>query len=161
MKRRIACVVGGMAACLGGCRGSGPERRTVEAVIGGERYALEVVEEGPDMDAGLGGRTVGPGEGMLFVFAAPAEQVFVMRDCAAPLDVAFLDEECRVIAVHAMTPEPPRTPAEMGAEGEAVYVARLRGYVSGGPAAYAVEVQGGTFATSLKPGDVVRLERRP
>jgi uncharacterized membrane protein (UPF0127 family) len=66
----------------------------------------------------------------------------VMRDCPQPIDVAFLDAEGRVVAVHAMSPEPPRRPGETSYQ----YERRLPEYPSGAPAQFAVEVAGGRLA---------------
>jgi uncharacterized membrane protein (UPF0127 family) len=128
---------------------------TVDVVIAGERFALEVARDPLVQARGLGGRSwIDPHGGMLFVFPAPRATAFVMRDCPVPIDVAFLDAAGRVISIHAMQPEPPRGPDESAA----AYEARLRPYPSGLPARYAIETAGGRMRElGLRGGDVVEL----
>ena len=66
----------------------------------------------------------------------------VMRDCPEPIDVAFLDGEGRVVALHAMRPELPRQAGESAMQ----YERRLPEYRSGAPAQFAIEVAGGRLA---------------
>jgi uncharacterized membrane protein (UPF0127 family) len=74
----------------------------------------------------------------------------VMRRCPVPIDVAFLDAEGRVVAIHAMAPEPPRAPGASAA----VYEAPLPTYVSAVPAQFAVETAGGRLGElGLAVGD--------
>jgi uncharacterized membrane protein (UPF0127 family) len=63
----------------------------------------------------------------------------VMRDCPAPIDVAFLDAQGRVVAVYEMAVEPPRAPGESAY----AYEARLPLYPSAGPVHFAIETAGG------------------
>ena len=129
---------------------------TTEVEIGGERFRLEVAREPAAQFRGLGGRThLDPHGGMLFVFPFPRTTAFVMRDCPIPIDVAFLDPTGRVIAVHEMTPEPPR-----GAdESETTYEARLTQYPSGLPAMFAIETAGGRLRQlGVKGGDLIDLD---
>jgi uncharacterized membrane protein (UPF0127 family) len=76
---------------------------------------------------------------MLFVLPRPEPFTMVMRDCSAPIDVAFLDAEARVVAVYQMKPEPPRRPGETPFE----YERRLRPYASRVPVQFAIETAGG------------------
>lgn len=130
---------------------------TTQAVIGGERFTLEVARDPAVQFRGLGGRThIDPNGGMLFVFPVPHTTAFVMRDCPIPIDVAFLDGEGRVIAIQQMQPEPPR------GEDESIesYESRLRPYASGLPAFFAVETAGGRFrALGVKGGDKIEIDR--
>jgi hypothetical protein len=130
--------------------------RTLAAVIGGERFELEVAADPLTQYRGLGGRAhVDPRGGMLFVYPTPRPLAFVMRDCVVPIDVAFLDAEGRVINAHEMTPEAPRRAGESAA----AYEARLRLYPSALPARYAVEVAGGRLrALGVRGGDRIELE---
>ena len=82
-------------------------------MIGGEALHARSRARAGDQFRGLGGRThIDPHGGMLFVFPFRTPTAFVMRDCPVPIDVAFLDSSGRVIAVHEMTPEPPRRAGE-------------------------------------------------
>jgi hypothetical protein len=129
---------------------------TTEVTIGGERFTLEVARQPADQFRGLGGRThLDPHGGMLFVFPFPHTTAFVMRDCPIAIDVAFLDPSGRVIAVHEMTPEPPRR------EGESAmaYESRLAQYPSGLPAMFAIETAGGRLRQlGVKGGDVIAID---
>ena len=79
---------------------------------------------------------------MLFAFGSPRPLAMVMRDCPEPIDVAFLDGEGRVVALHSMRPEPPRGAGESAIQ----YERRLPAYPSAAPAQFAVEVAGGRLA---------------
>jgi uncharacterized membrane protein (UPF0127 family) len=117
-----------------------PRLPTTEVTIGGERFTLEVARDPATQFRGLGGRThIDPHGGMLFVFPSPRATAFVMRDCPIPIDVAFLDADGRVIAIHEMQPEPPRG----AGESTGAYESRLRTYPSGLPARYAIETAAG------------------
>jgi len=116
---------------------------TIFLPIGGETFALELALDPATRQRGLGGRTgLSRNGGMFFAFGSPRPLAMVMRDCPEPIDVAFLDGEGRVVALHAMRPEPPRRAGESVME----YERRLPGYPSGAPAQFAVEVAGGRLA---------------
>ena len=128
---------------------------TTAVTIGGERFDLEVARDPATQFRGLGGRThIDPHGGMLFVFPYPHTTAFVMRDCPIPIDIAFLDAEGRVIAIHEMQAEPPRGAGEsIGA-----YESRLRQYPSALPAQFAIETAAGRLhALGLKGGDKLDL----
>ncbi len=141
---------------------SGATVARIRAVIGGQAFALEAVREEGAQELGMGGReAIGLREGMLFDFRIAEPQVFVMRDCSVPLDLLFVDERSVIDSVHSMLPEPPRGEGEQrgDAHGEAAYTARLRGYMSEGPARYAIEVRGGVIRElGLRPGHKVVLD---
>jgi hypothetical protein len=128
---------------------------TTDVMIGGERFQLEVARDPATQFRGLGGRTqIDPHGGMLFVFPYPHATAFVMRDCPIPIDIAFLDAEGRVIAIHEMQPEPPRR----ADESTGAYESRLRQYPSGLPALFAIETAGGRLRTlRLHGGDKLDL----
>jgi uncharacterized membrane protein (UPF0127 family) len=78
-----------------------------------------------------------------------------MRDCPVPIDVAFLDAQGRVVAVHEMAVEPPRAPGET----PRAYEARLPLYPSGGAVHFAIETAGGRLRElGLAPGARVALD---
>ncbi len=128
---------------------AGPER--AEVAIAGRVFRLELALDRPSRYRGLSGRgRIEPEGGMLFVHRSPQPLAMVMRDCPEPIDVAFLDGEGRVLALHAMRVEPPRAPDE----GRAEYEARLPVYPSRRPAVFAVEVAGGSLgALGVRVGD--------
>ncbi len=126
--------------------------------IGGVRFFLEVAADPRTQVRGLGGREViAPEGGMIFVYPNPRPLTFVMRDCAVPIDIAFLDREGRIISVHTMEPEAPRGPGESPAQ----YESRLRRYPSPLPAQFAIETAGGRLAAlGVRSGDLARFDRR-
>ena len=130
-------------ALLPGLACSAPEAAESEAVwvaIGGETFQLELALDSATRHRGLSGRDSIPRNGgMLFAMARSEPFAMVMRDCGVPIDVAFLDSEGRVIAIHEMQPEPARRRDESPIE----YERRLRAYPSGGPARFAIETAGG------------------
>jgi uncharacterized membrane protein (UPF0127 family) len=80
--------------------------------------------------------SLGPDEGMLFVFDDTAERTFVMREMAFPLDIVFVDGDGTITEIHsAPTEEPPLTRYE-------------------GRAKYVLEVpRGWTTTNGVSPGD--------
>lgn len=132
--------------------------------IAGRPFTLEVALDPQTRFKGLSGRThIEPDGGLIFVFppSQVAVQAFVMRDCPIPIDIIYLDGSGAVLAMHAMTPEPPRGPDE-GQPGETnpnmKYNARLKPYSSRFPATIAIELKGGTLAgLNLKEGDRVEF----
>lgn len=131
---------------------------TVKVEIEGVPFTLEVARTPTEQFRGLGGRTwIAPNGGMLFPFASPRATAFVMRDCPIAIDVAFLDREGRVVAMHEMKPEL----ARRADEDETSYEARLAGYPSGIPVSYALETAGGRLReVGLDVGDRVVLPPR-
>jgi len=116
---------------------------TIFLAIGGESFALELALDPATRQRGLSGRTELPRSGgMFFAFRSPRPLAMVMRDCPEPIDVAFLDAEGRVVALHSMRPEPPRRAGESATQ----YELRLPAYSSGAPAQFAIEVAGGRLA---------------
>jgi hypothetical protein len=126
---------------------------TLWVEIGGEPFELELALDAESRTQGLSGRSsIAPNGGMLFVSTAARPQAMVMRDCAIPIDVAFLDMAGKVVAIHEMRPELPRTPSESASE----YESRLRVYPSGAPAGFAIETVGGRLdQVGLGVGDAV------
>jgi uncharacterized membrane protein (UPF0127 family) len=79
----------------------------------------------------------GTRRGMLFVFPVAAEVSFWMRDTEVALDLAYLDDSGRILAVHALIPLDD-TPV-----------------ASPGPVRYALEVRAGDLGLGV--GDVIEL----
>jgi uncharacterized membrane protein (UPF0127 family) len=133
------------------------QREVAFVSLGGETFTLEVALDPATRQRGLSGRGEIPrNEGMLFVLPTPRPFAMVMRDCPAPIDVAFLDAEGRVVGVHEMAVEPPRAPDESSL----AYESRLRIYPSGSPVQFAIETAGGRLAAlGVAPGARVSLDR--
>lgn len=139
------------------------DEERIEVVVQGETFRLRPALDNATREKGLGNvRELGPHDGMIFVFPRPALLYFVMRDCYVDIDVAFLDDAGRVVAIHEMKVEDPRGEGESAA----AYEARLTKYSSRYPARFAVEVPGGTLerlglkTTDLVAFDVEGLKRR-
>jgi uncharacterized membrane protein (UPF0127 family) len=129
---------------------------TAPVTIKGERFVMELALTDAARIRGLSGRaSIDPEGGMLFVFPTSQRREFVMRDCPAPIDIAFLDASGRVVAVHQMTPEPPQAPDESAMQ----YEIRLKRYPSRFPAQFAVETAGGRLAElGVKEGDLIEFD---
>jgi uncharacterized membrane protein (UPF0127 family) len=156
---RVAVALAAALACPqpeGPGRAAAPE--TVRVEIAGAIFDLELALEPAARARGLGGRSSIPRNGgMFFVNARPRPLSMVMRDCAVPIDVAFLDARGRVLSIHAMAVEPPRRPDET----PETYERRLRGYPSGAPAQFAVETAGGRLAElGLEVGQRIVFDAR-
>lgn len=137
-----------------------------EVTISGKTFELERADTGETRFHGLSGRSSIPANGgMLFVF--PARQVqrhgFVMRDCPVAIDIIYLDVAGRIVGMHKMVPEPPRSEAEKAIDPEtsvnAAYEARLKKYNATYPAQFAIELAGNTLdSLKLKDGDKIDLD---
>jgi hypothetical protein len=148
----------GVALCAALAAGTAcAEPSTVSATIAGEAFSLELAADPITRHRGLGGRAEIPRDGgMLFAFRRAEPLEFLMRDCSVPIDIAFLDAEGRVLAVHTMRVEPARRPGEDALD----YESRLPRYASGGPAQFAVETAGGRLAElGLRPGQRLEFDR--
>ena len=125
--------------------GAGPGGASVRV---GERavYAVDVADDAARRAQGLSGRPfMGADVGMLFVFEEEAVRNFWMKEMHFPLDIIWIDGECRLIDVAAEVPAP------VG-DGE---IARVS---SPGPARYVLEVNAGEWAREgMAAGDVVEF----
>lgn len=143
-----------MTASLASCEE--PSRPGLERVkIKGETFWLEGALDSPTRIKGLGQRESIPKDGgMIFVFPTSERLEFVMRDCTFDIDIAFLDDTGRVVAIHTMVVEP-----KLPGESDIVYENRLKRYSSRFASRMAVEVQAGTFARlGLQTGDMIELD---
>jgi len=127
-----------------------PAADRLGVLIGGEPFDLELALDPASRYRGLSGRASIPSNGgLLFVFPDSRPREFVMRDCFVPIDIAFLDERGRILAIHEMPVEAPR-----GAdESPQAYEARLARWSSELPARFAIELAGGRLASlGVHPG---------
>jgi len=84
----------------------------------------------------------GDDRGMIFVFSHEQPLSFWMRNTIIPLDIAYLDKDGIVVAIHTMAP----------------LDERLGQYASGRPAKYAIEVNADRFdQIGLEPGDKIEI----
>lgn len=164
----------GVAAFLGlrGCD-EAAAGDTALVRIAGKPFHLELALDGKTRFEGLSGRThIEPDGGKLFVFTRPIETGFVMRDCSIPIDVLYVDQTARIVAMHEMQPEPPRTEEEQKLSPpdglpnapqwqwtNEAYERRLKQYPSRYAAQFVIELPGGTYRTlGVKEGDKVELD---
>lgn len=129
-----------------------PQAETVEVVIGGRAFNLELALNDAQRYQGLSDRkSIAEDGGMVFAFRYPQELGFVMRRCYVPIDILYLDEQGRVVSTYAMQVIEPvggfrwQNPATSP-------------YPSNGLAQFAVEVRGGLVeALGVEVGDQVQL----
>ena len=93
----------------------------------------------------------------MFINEVSRQAGMVMRDCPIPIDVAFLDDDGRIVAIHEMQPEPPQGPTESVRQ----YERRLPIYRSGKPVRFSVETAGGRLAeVGVRVGDQLVFDIR-
>ena len=134
-----------------------PTHETV--TIGGEQWTLELAMDDESIRRGLMDRaSLGPDEGMLFIFPDNAIRSFWMANCLIDIDLIYVDGRGTITAVHEMLIEPPQTPEES----QFAYESRLRSYRSVYPARFAIELPSGSIQRlDLKPNQrlTIDLER--
>jgi len=143
MLNRYAIVV---AALLALSAAAGCDRNDETYVtINGRRWDVELATTPENRFLGMSGRQDVPADtGMLFVFRDSQPREFVMRGCLVPLDIAFIDEHLRIVAIHTMAVAEDPT--------------KLRKYASIKPAMYALEVAAGSLGQArVNVGDAVTL----
>ena len=121
---------------------------TIEAVIGGQRFRMELAMDDSSRYRGLSDRDqLDADAAMLFVFPSPRETAFAMRRCRFPIDLLLIGPGGRVDRTHRMTVEP----ADKGE-------AELKRYPSAGRVQFAIEFVGGTLdRLGLEPGQRIDL----
>jgi len=124
-----------LPAAAAGVAGCGDDRgaTTGKVTINGFTWVVDLAMTGQQRYDGLSGREqLIEGTGMLFLFGEEQELEFCMRGCVIPLDIAYLSSDFRVVSMHTMEVEPD--------------LLGLKGYRSGVPARYALEVPAGELA---------------
>ena len=126
------------AACAG-------EGASVE--LAGHRYTVEIAADDASRTRGLMDRTeMAPDHGMLFVFEDDAPRAFWMKNTKIPLDMLFFDADRRLVSVQRDVPPCLADPC--------------RGYSSGAPARYVLELNAGQARTrGVAPGDALQIHR--
>ncbi|KAA0012781.1 DUF192 domain-containing protein [Billgrantia pellis] len=87
----------------------------ISADSGHHRLEVELARTSTERQKGLMDRdSLAPDAGMLFLYQEqqPAEDGFWMYRTRIPLDIAFIDAEGRIAALHTMQPCPSRNPYE-------------------------------------------------
>lgn len=99
----------------------------------------EVASNEAERQQGLMNRaSMGPNEGMVFLFGAPAGVCMWMKNTLIPLSVAFIDADGKIVNIEDMKPQ------------------TLDSHCSKKPVPYALEMNEGWFKhKNLKPGSVI------
>lgn len=157
----VIAVMVGIVVAQGNAGPKGPRRSPaglpIESIrVGGEVFETEIAADMASRTKGLGGRpSMGRNEAMLFVFPVSGPLGFWMKDCSMDLDIAFMDRNGTVTAVHTMLKEAPRA----ADESEQAYEARLKRYASEKDALYAFEFVPGTLERlGIRPGQTIQID---
>lgn len=116
-----------------------------EVLIGGTEVKVEIVDDPGEMAKGLSGReSLEEDRGMLFVFAAPDQTAFWMKDMNFSLDIIWIKGD-EIIDIAANLPP-------LAGDYVATYQPRV-------PADYVLEVNAGfTAERGVKIGDKVNIK---
>ena len=138
-----------LAATLGGCEGPPDSPDEASVRIGDVTYAVDMAVTPEERQQGLSGReTMAQDAGMLFVFEEEQPLQFWMKDMRFPLDIIWIDSQCRLIDVAADVPTPP--PNASNEE-----IPRVQSPL---PAQYVLELNAGEWARSgLSPSGPVEF----
>lgn len=125
------------------CAGNGASGETV--VLKGQRFKVEIVDTPEEQARGLMFREeLDADAGMLFVYAAPEQQAFWMKNTRIPLDILFFDGAARYLGVQANVPICRADPCPA--------------YPGPAPARYVLELNAGRAASlGLEVGDPLEL----
>ncbi len=142
------------AVSLSDCSRREPNRLnslgTVHLTINDQPFELWIADENAEQERGLMFITAeemaplpdGTKRGMLFVFAHERYRSFWMKNTIIPLDIAYLDSEGIIVAIHTMVPLDDR----------------LGQYTSRRPARYAIEVNADVLHNlGVKEGDRIAI----
>ncbi len=141
--------------CAGAGAGTGDTSSAtgdVEALvlIRDARYTVDLAVTAAERQQGLSGREQMPiDQGMLFVFEEERQLSFWMKEMRFPLDIIWIDGQCRLIGVSADVPIP-----HPGADDSEIPRTQ-----SPSPAKYVLELNAGEWARSgFSEGDVITFE---
>lgn len=106
-------LIGAVQAAGAGCLPDVVEMRGAGSVA---RFTVEIADTGPERAQGLMNRPGMPSSaGMLFVYDAPQQARFWMKDTLIPLDMIFMDDRGVVLTVHENAVPRDETPIDGGA----------------------------------------------
>jgi len=130
--------------------GAGPPHWAVAVLPSGHEFTLEVAADDASRAQGYMGRpSIGPREGMIFVFDEDGRHAFWMKDCKTSIDMVWLDANLRVVWV-----APRQAPCPSSGECPSI--------APPAPARFVLEFAAGTAASeSLRPGDSVVILSEP
>jgi len=131
----ILSVVSGVSACP-------LQLSSINIDVHGVQLNLEIADTPEERQCGLSGREyLPPDAGMLFVLPETMPFAVWMKDTRMPLDIAFLDEAGRVVAIKQLDPQHQNLI-----------------YSSPRPVRYAIEVHRGWFAAHhVRVGDNLKI----
>ena len=141
-----------------GCAGTQPGSSTLVPTVGPDAalvrigdvtYSVDLAIQPEERRQGLSGREhMAKDSGMLFVFEEEQQLYFWMKEMRLPLDIIWIDADCRLLEVAAEVPTPPPNAGNDG-------IPRVQ---SPSPARYVLEVHAGEAARNdLQPGDTVEF----
>jgi uncharacterized membrane protein (UPF0127 family) len=115
--------------------------------IGDATFTVDLATTGPQRSQGLSGRDpLAPGAGMLFVFPGENRFVFWMKEMRFPLDIVWINAECRIVDITLNAPAPPPDQA----------LADLPRFSPSELARYVLEIHAGEAAAQgINAGDMV------
>jgi uncharacterized membrane protein (UPF0127 family) len=115
----------------------------------GHRFEVELATDDATRAQGLMFRDSMPADhGMLFLFDAPQELQFWMKNCRMPLDILYFDEKYKLVSVQQRVP-----PCRNGGD-------NCPTYPSAGKAQYVLELNAGSAEKlGVKPGDELKVKR--
>ena len=139
-----------LAAAGGVAAGRAYPASAVAVLPSGREFTLEVAADEASREKGYMGRaSVGPREGMLFVFEADGREGFWMKNCKVGLDIVWLDRTFRIVTIAADQKPCPDAGDCPAVRPEA-------------PARYVIEFAAGTSARErLTPGDTIVVLSEP
>lgn len=139
----LSLLYAGHSASQSGQSTSGAESNLLKAelALNGYTLSVEVADTDAAREKGLSGRDeLAPNSGMLFIFDAPEQQYFWMRNTRFDLDLALFDHQAMLIEV-----------ANLYAHDERVYWSRL-------PAKFVLELPAGWLdAHAVELGQRLRV----
>ena len=106
--RRLNVVILSLAVACSSTAASGPPCSPDPSIVRfgqDAQLTVDVADTDVEREQGLMGVTALPTDrGMAFVWDAPTEATFWMKDTLIPLSIAFVDQSHRVVTVEEMTP---------------------------------------------------------
>ena len=119
----------------------GPQKLPAIQLSAGMHLIRAEVAQSPDQRSiGLMHRpSMGPNEGMLFIFEQACQQCFWMKNTLLPLSIAFLADDGSIVNIESMKPQ------------------ALDSHCSKRPVRFVLEMNEGWFAKrGIKPGSVLK-----
>ncbi|HVO29840.1 MAG TPA: DUF192 domain-containing protein [bacterium] len=105
MRIRIPLALAAAAAMLLSCTTSASSAKTIPVRFGKNTLSVEIARNEQERQHGLMfRRELGRDAGMIFVFDAPEDANFWMKNTPLPLSIAFLDSEKVVLNIDEMAP---------------------------------------------------------